>query len=582
MGQDITTIMIRLMPLNVEIKKIINNKNKSPLYLKDIVNNIVFVFLSTQFFFFILGFDSLISCLVYICEKSEKNLFPKIILLIFEDLIEKKFIDYLSKYKDYPQNKKEEIIKASFEEKEIEYYTENPVGKEEIKKIVNNIDNQDSNLIFFYEKIFKIGFSILFPLFENKSIQNKIKTFEQFIQILTEEIEKLNYEEKKIVLESFLQVDELKYTNFFQQMIIYCILLITKSKSNAEEKFNLIRGNNFYKLVEVLQKIKNGENELKSVFNFNTKEMNISHIFNIKDIKIYLFDKKIIEFNNKSLQALNYYEIIKQKEKTNFISTYICEDFLTKEELSLIRINIKEIKSDKDLFTQFKKSVTKEIELKNYIYELNESSLKLYNYIFSEKYFIMVNESYDCTIKDLLIKRNKLSLIEIKNIFRQINIFLHILIINNITTIGLRPEYILVKYKDKEKNKYHVKLHFYFLSYELSNLINDDKNNDIIFMAPELIKKEKNNKSELFTIGVILYFLFMGKYPFGNNSNEFLSKVEKNLNDYFLDENIDFYFKDLLNKLLMFEPNKRIDWDDYFKHDFFRIKFDVKGKIVYI
>ena len=581
MGQDLTTIMIRLMPLNEKIKKIIENKNKSPLYLKEIVNDIVFVFLSTQFYFFILGFDSLISCLVYICEESEKNLFPKIILLIFEDLIDKKFLDYLSKYKDYPQNKKEEIIKATFEEKEIEYYTENPIGKEEIKKIVNNIDNQDSNLIFFYEKIFKIGFSILFPIFDNKSIQNKIKTYEQFIQILTEEIEKLNNKEKKIVLESFLQVNELKYTNFVQQMIIYCILLIIKAKSNNEEKFNLIRITNFYKLVEILQKITNGENELKSLFNFNTKEMNISDIFNINDINIYIFHKKIIEFNNKSLHSLNYYEIIKQKEKTNFITTYICQDFLLKEELSLIKINIKGIKQDKELFTKFKKLVTKEIELRNYMYELNESSLKLYNYIFSEKYFIMVNEIYDCTLKDLLLIRKKLSLIEIKNIFRQINIFLHILIINNITNIGLRPEYILLKYKDRDKNKYQIKLYFYYLSYELSNLINDDENNNIIFMAPELIKKENNNnKSELFTLGVILYFLFMEKYPFGNNSNEILSKIENNLNDFFLDENIDFYFKDLLNKLLIFEPNKRISWDDYFKHEFFRIKFDEKGKIV--
>ena len=580
MGHDISTIMIRLMPLNEEIIKIIENKNNSPLYLKDIVNNIVFVFLSTQFYFFILGFDSLISCLVYICEKSEKNLFPKIILSIFEDLVDKKFKDYILKYKDYPQNKKEEIIKATFEEKQIKYYTENPIGKEQIEKIVNNINNQDSDLIYFYEKIFKIGFSILFPIFRNKSIENKIKTFELFIQILTEEVEKLNIGEKKIVLESFLQVNGLKYTNFLQQMIIYCIILIIKNKSNYEEKFNLLRVNNFYKLVEILQKIKNGENELKSIFNFNTKKLNISDIFKKNDIKVFLFDKKLFEFKNKSLQSINYYEIIKQKEKTNFISAYICEDFLTKEELSLIKINIKEIKQDKELFKLFKKSVTKEIELRNYIYEFNESSLKFYNFTFSENYFIMVNESYDCTLKDLLFKRNKLSLLEIKYIFRQINIFLHILIFNNITNIGLRPEYILVKYKDK--NKYQIKLHFYFLSYGLSNWINDDKNNNIIFMAPELIKKENNNKSELFTIGVILYFLFMGKYPFGNNSNEYLSKIEKNLNDYFLDENIDFYFKDLLNKLLMFEPNKRIDWDDYFKHDFFRIKFDVKGKIVYI
>lgn len=44
-----------------------------------------------------------------------------------------------------------------------------------------------------------------------------------------------------------------------------------------------------------------------------------------------------------------------------------------------------------------------------------------------------------------------------------------------------------------------------------------------INLWPLIIIKERKNiyKSELFTIGVILYFLFTGKYPFGNNSQKF-------------------------------------------------------------
>ena len=565
------------MPLYEEVQKIV--ENKSPLYKKDIINQIVFVFVSTQFYFFILGFDSLITCLVYICEKSEKNLLPKIILPIFEELIDKKFIDFLSKYKDYSQKEKEEIIKASFDEKKIKYYKENPIGKEEVKNIVSIIDNQESNLIVFYEKIFKIGFSLLFPIFKDKSVANIIKSYDEFIKILSEEIEKLNIEEKKIILESFLQVDELKYTNFLQQMVIYCILTLTKSKGNNKEINYLIKVEKFDKLLEILEKFKNGENELISLFNFNTKEINIENIFNKEDIKIYIYGKEIIEFKN---QAIKYYEIIKQKDKTNYYSTYICQNFLAKEEeeelLSLIRINLKEIKSNKELFKRFKKSVTKEIELRNYIYDLNESSLKLYNYLFLENELIMVNEAYDCNLKDLLAKKNKLSLKEIKNIFRQINAFLQILITNKINNIGLRPENILIKYKNENKEKYQIKINYYCLSNELNYLINDD----VLFKAPELIKNINNrvDKSELFTIGVILYFLFMGTYPFGINSKEIYSKLENNNSNFYLAECADIQFKDLLNKLLQFEPSCRLEWDEYFKHDFFRIKFDNNGKII--
>ena len=175
-------------------------------------------------------------------------------------------------------------------------------------------------------------------------------------------------------------------------------------------------------------------------------------------------------------------------------------------------------------------------------------------------------------------------MIEIKNIFRQINSFLYILINNDIKNIGLKPDNILIKCKRQDINNYRVKLKYYFLSYELSSLLcANNTNKDInILLAPEIIKGVKNiNKAELFTIGVILYFIFMGYYPFGNNLLEFKTNIIKGNKNIIFDENIDVCFKDLLTKLLAFEPNERMEWDEYFKHDFFKVKFDDNGKIVY-
>ena len=575
MGHNISTVLARLMPLNDKINTIVSNKY--PLYQKEVINQIIFIFLSTQFFFFILGFDSLISCIVYICEKNEKYLMPKIILPILDELYDKKFLEFLTKYKGYSQREKDEIIKASFDDNQIKYYEENPIGKKELQNLINNINNHESNLIIFYEKIIKIGFSILFPIFKDKPVENMIKTYEQFISIVNEEVMKLNNDEKKIVLECFLQVDGLKYTNFLQQIVIYSILFLTKGKGNHAEKKNILKVKNFNKLIEILEKIKNNENEIKNLFEFNTKELNIEDLYKKNDIYISLFGKEIIEFNNNNI--LKYYEIIKQKEKYDYFTSYICEDFLEQEQLSLIKIDIKDIKKNEEAFSKFKKFITKEIELRRFMYELNESSLKLYNYYLNENEFLIVNELYDCNLNDLLSFKKTLSLNEIKSLFRQINAFLYILIVNNITNIGLKPENILLKYKDKSKKEYKIKLNFYILPHELANIIKH--NNDIIFMAPELIKDKKNvYKSELFTIGVLLYFLLMGKYPFGNNSSEIISKFKTNNNEFYLEENIDKDLKDLLNKLLQFEPNNRINWDEYFLHDFFKIKFDEEGKII--
>ena len=60
----------------------------------------------------------MIYCARYICEKAEKNLLPKIILPILEELKRKKFFEFLMKYKNYSQREKDETTKASFDEKQ--------------------------------------------------------------------------------------------------------------------------------------------------------------------------------------------------------------------------------------------------------------------------------------------------------------------------------------------------------------------------------------------------------------------------------------------------------------------------------
>ena len=74
-----------------------------------------------------------------------------------------------------------------------------------------------------------------------------------------------------------------------------------------------------------------------------------------------------------------------------------------------------------------------------------------------------------------------------------------------------------------------------------------------------------------------MYSLYLGKYPFGNNLDTIYNRIIKNDEKIIFDEKIDKDFKDLVIHLLRFDPIKRIDFNDYFRHNFFKLKFDGKG-----
>ena len=81
------------------------------------------------------------------------------------------------------------------------------------------------------------------------------------------------------------------------------------------------------------------------------------------------------------------------------------------------------------------------------------------------------------------------------------------------------------------------------------------------YIAPEVIKKEYSEKCDLWSIGVILYVLLSGTPPFpGNTDKEILKRVTKGAFTFNGAEwdAISSEAKDLINKLMTYEPSKRI------------------------
>ena len=151
---------------------------------------------------------------------------------------------------------------------------------------------------------------------------------------------------------------------------------------------------------------------------------------------------------------------------------------------------------------------------------------------------------------------------------------------NNIIHRDLKLKNFLIKYTNKERTEYIVKL----ADYGIGKFLNGEK---CIFsgmkgtpetVAPEIFLKKTNiyeSSVDIFSLGVILYQLSNNlKHPYKSNIyeniilyNEYYDKDNYNI---IFDNSIkNDDFKDLIKRMLKLNPKNRISWDDYFCHLFF-------------
>lgn len=100
-----------------------------------------------------------------------------------------------------------------------------------------------------------------------------------------------------------------------------------------------------------------------------------------------------------------------------------------------------------------------------------------------------------------------------------------------------------------------------------------------VTMAPELHSGNSSydSKADLWSIGVVFFEMLYGDNPFfGLNIPEIMQKIKKfNSIKLPFDDNknrVSDLSKDLLRRLLEMEPERRIDWDDFFNHPVFAEK----------
>ena len=211
-----------------------------------------------------------------------------------------------------------------------------------------------------------------------------------------------------------------------------------------------------------------------------------------------------------------------------------------------------------------------------------ENSIRLIKNTETENNFNIVMELCD---SDLLCFLNQspipFSVDEVRDTFLQLNNVFRIMQKNKIIHRDLKLGNILIKFTDKKNKKFIPKLSDYGFSKELNN--NNYTATHLgtpATMAPEvLMNKPYNEKSDLWSIGAMMYQLHFKDIPYpGFSEQQILGKIQRN---YQRKQPNDPMFRDLLNKIFVIDPNKRISWDDYFNHPFFNVKNNEKKQSQY-
>ena len=204
----------------------------------------------------------------------------------------------------------------------------------------------------------------------------------------------------------------------------------------------------------------------------------------------------------------------------------------------------------------------------------NENAVLLDDFFENKNEMAILMELCDTHLFDHLSdKENDLNSEEIYDILNQLNNSFEIMNKNKILHRALRLENILIKYKNKEKDEFIVKLKLTndCCLKELSNkLIPEKIAENCKIYAPEVLNKgEYAEESDLWSLGILIYLLCFKEYPFkGQNKEEVLSSIQ-NINLTGLRKTNDDNLNDLIKGLLILEPQKRLTWEQYFKHSFF-------------
>ena len=302
-------------------------------------------------------------------------------------------------------------------------------------------------------------------------------------------------------------------------------------------------------------------------------------------------------YNNTKL-INDQYEIISKLGEGNFSIVYLSTHKLTKERVAIKVLDKTKIKNISD-----KTRIEREISILKKLHHFN--IINIYSTIEDKNTIYIIQEFVSG--KDLLeyiTSKRSLDEKEACHIFQQLIFCVEYIHKLNISHRDLKPDNILFT---NEKN---IKLIDFGLSNFYNNNNNDNLNNNktnnnklnkkkiknknnIInlynndnnslstpcgspfYAAPEMLKGENYNGLyiDIWSCGIILYYMLTGNFPFYDNDNNNISILYKKIIEgrFNIPNYLSLNAKDLIKKILVTNPKKRIKINGILNHPWFNL-----------
>ena len=234
-----------------------------------------------------------------------------------------------------------------------------------------------------------------------------------------------------------------------------------------------------------------------------------------------------------------------------FADVYRAKNIKTKEyvaikEIKKIRINEERIKTEIEIMKKLK----------------SENSVKLIEIFESKESFYLILELCYLNIEEYLKNRNEgLSIEEIKEILLDLNKVFKEMNEKKIIHRDIKASNILISLNKLKINKTIFKISDYGLSKLLE--INNSKSNygTSKIMSPECLKGELiTSKSDIWSLGILIYYMLYKKYPFnGENDYNLLNNIISNQNIELNSENEEL--NNLFKRMIKIDINEIISFE---------------------
>ena len=164
------------------------------------------------------------------------------------------------------------------------------------------------------------------------------------------------------------------------------------------------------------------------------------------------------------------------------------------------------------------------------------------------------------------IRKEGFSIEELKDLLNDLNEVLKKMNELNFIHRDLKLSNILISLN--KINKISFKLCNFGMNKYMKNELSFNFLENYLTMAPEILENgDINNKNDIWSLGIIIYYLLFKEYPYKGKTEILLN------NDIHSDKELkksnNNELNDLLNKMICIDLNKRISWEEYFNHSFF-------------